>query len=77
MISTSKLAGIAVIAALGVALPIAAAGVSSPAFAQGTYGPSENGGGSTGYNERATGPNYRLKQHGQAHQPAHQNSVNK
>lgn len=77
MISKSKLGRIAVIAALGVAAPVAALGVASTAFAQGMYSPSENGGGSTGYNERATGPNYRLKQHGHAHQPAPEHSTNK
>lgn len=77
MISKSRLGGIAVIAALGVAAPVAALGVASTAFAQGMYSPSENGGGSVGYNERATGPNYKLKQHGKTHHPASQQSTNK
>jgi hypothetical protein len=50
----SKLRAIAFIAAIGVA---------SPVFAQGTYSPAETGGGSTGYNIRASTPNYRLKHH--------------
>jgi hypothetical protein len=60
MISKSKLVAIAFIAAIGVA---------SPAFAQ--YGPAYNpaytGGGSPGYNYRATTPNWRLHQHPHAH----------
>ena len=51
---SSKLRAIAFMAAIGVAFP---------AFAQSTYSPSETGGGSTGYNLRASTPNYRLKHH--------------
>jgi hypothetical protein len=77
MISKSRLGGVAVVAALAIAAPVAALGVASTASAQGMYSPSENGGGSVGYNERATGPNYRLKQHGHAHHPTSQQSTNK
>lgn len=77
MISKSKLGGIALVAALGIASPVAVPGVASAAFAQGMYSPSENGGGSAGYNERATGPNYRLKQHAKTHHAAPQQSTNK
>jgi hypothetical protein len=57
MIGKSKLGAIAVVAAIGVA---------SPAFAQGinpTYNPAYTGGGSPGYNYRATTPNWRLGHH--------------
>jgi hypothetical protein len=59
MISKSKLGAIAVV--------VAAIGVASPAFAQGVYNPTYNpaytGGGSPGYNYRATTPNWRLRPH--------------
>ena len=62
MIRKSKLGAIAIIALIGVA---------SPAFAQ--YSPSQTGGGSTGYNIRASTPNYRLKHHHVTrHSPTHQ-----
>jgi hypothetical protein len=67
---------------LGAIAFIAAIGVASPAFAQGinnnpTYNPAYTGGGSAGYNYRATTPNWRLKHHRHAHHTAHQTSSNK
>ena len=58
----AKLAAMALFAALGVA---------SPAFAQSTYSPAETGGGSAGYNIRASTPNYRLKPHHIPHAAKH------
>jgi hypothetical protein len=82
MIRKSKRGAFAVVAAIGVASPIAAAGLATAAFAQGIYGPeqrtyspAETGGGSPGYNERATTPNWRLKHH--THHTVHEHSTNK
>jgi hypothetical protein len=61
MISKSKLGAMALILAIGIA---------SPAFAQ--YSPEQTGGGSPGYNIRASTPNYRLKHHAVRHAPKHQ-----
>jgi hypothetical protein len=52
MISKSKLGAMALILAIGIA---------SPAFAQ--YSPEQTGGGSPGYNIRASTPNWRLRHH--------------
>jgi hypothetical protein len=62
MISKSKLGAIAIISAMGLALPIAATGVATPAFAISKYSPSLTGGGSTGYNRNAE-QDFRLKKH--------------
>jgi hypothetical protein len=62
MISKSILGAIALVAAMGLALPIAATGLASPAFAISKYSPSLNGGGSTGYN-RNVEQSFRLKRH--------------
>ena len=62
MISKAKLGAIALVAAMGLALPIAAMGLASPAFAISKYSPALNGGGSTGYN-RLQEQDFRLKQH--------------
>jgi hypothetical protein len=58
---SSKLAAIVFIAAMGVA---------SPAFAQ--YSPAQTGGGNTGYNIRASTPNWRLRHHVIRHTLRHQ-----
>jgi hypothetical protein len=62
MISKSKLGAIAIISAMGLALPIAAIGIATPAFAISKYSPSLTGGGSTGYNRNAE-QDFRLKKH--------------
>jgi hypothetical protein len=62
MISNSTLGAIAIVAAMGLALPIAAMGLASPAFAISKYSPTLNGGGSTGYN-RMQEQDFRLKKH--------------
>jgi hypothetical protein len=72
MISKSKLGAFAFVAAMGVA---------SPSFAQGiynspTYNPAYTGGGSPGYNYRATTPNWRLYQHPHVHHTMHRHSAN-
>ena len=62
MISKSKLGAIAIISAMGLALPIAATSIATPAFAISKYSPSLTGGGSTGYNRNAE-QDFRLKKH--------------
>jgi len=62
MISNSKLGAIAIVAALGLALPIGAIGSASPAFAISKYSPALNGAGSTGYN-RNVEQSFKLKKH--------------
>jgi hypothetical protein len=54
MTSKSKLAAIAIIAAIGLA---------PPAFAASVYSPSETGGGSWGYNHHMAIDQWRLKHH--------------
>jgi hypothetical protein len=61
MISKSKLGAMALILAIGIA---------APALAQ--YSPAQTGGGSPGYNERASTPNWRLRHHVIRHAPKHQ-----
>jgi hypothetical protein len=69
MISKSRLGAIAFIAAIGVASPTFAQGVNNP-----TYNPGYTGGGSSGYNYRATTPNWRLKHHRHHHAVHHANA---
>jgi hypothetical protein len=61
MTSKLKLGAIALVAAMGLALPIATMGFTSPAFAISKYSPSLTGGGSIGHNRMAE--RFRLKQY--------------
>lgn len=73
MISKSRPAAIALLAATGLATAIAAMGVAPPAFAQRIYSPSETGGGSWGYNHHMAIDQWRLrhKQHASPHAAEH------
>jgi hypothetical protein len=81
MIRTSRFGAIAFIAATSFLPPALAQSQASAiggaahlsdhyAFTRvNDYSARANGGGSTGYNERATGPNWHLKKHSQARNP--------
>jgi hypothetical protein len=69
MIRKSKLGAIALIATMGLALPIVTVGLVSPSFAANPNSPALTGGGSTGYNTLVQ--TFRLKHHPAKSQTQH------